>query len=253
MLLKPYFYPYNRGSVSCRNLVKALNTKRLRPDGTYKYKPHHLIINWGNSHLPKWWKRDVIKVMNFPECVAMATHKLACLQTLHAAKVRVPEYTAAIDTAKAWFGGNPKTVVVCRTIMKGHSGRGIIIAEKPEDLVRAGLYTKHVRHKQEFRIHVVRGKVIDAVEKRKSYEGVKDTFVRSHKHGYIFCRENVVIPKDVTHQALEAVAALKLNFGAVDIAYRVKEGQAYVLEVNTAPGIEGQTILNYVKAFKDAL
>jgi D-alanine-D-alanine ligase-like ATP-grasp enzyme len=48
--------------------------------------------------------------------------------------------------------------------------------------------------------------------------------------------------------SVEAVAALGLDFGAVDII-EDKEGNFYVLEINTAPGLEGHTVTSYAKAF----
>jgi len=49
--------------------------------------------------------------------------------------------------------------------------------------------------------------------------------------------------------ALAAVSALGLDFGAVDIIYNEHENQYYVLEVNTAPGLEGTTVEKYAEAF----
>jgi D-alanine-D-alanine ligase-like ATP-grasp enzyme len=41
-----------------------------------------------------------------------------------------------------------------------------------------------------------------------------------------------------------------LDFGAIDIIYNESRDQAYVLEVNTAPGLTGQTIQSYADAFR---
>ena len=49
--------------------------------------------------------------------------------------------------------------------------------------------------------------------------------------------------------AVNAVKALGLDFGAVDIIYNEKENQYYVLEVNTAPGLEGTTLIKYAERF----
>ena len=45
-----------------------------------------------------------------------------------------------------------------------------------------------------------------------------------------------------------AIKALGLDFGAVDIIYNEAEDQHYVLEVNTAPGLEGTTLQKYTEA-----
>ena len=59
------------------------------------------------------------------------------------------------------------------------------------------------------------------------------------------------LPEDCEKQAVAAVVALGLDFGAVDVVYNVKEQKAYVLEVNSAPGLSGTTLDKYVEVFKD--
>ena len=46
------------------------------------------------------------------------------------------------------------------------------------------------------------------------------------------------------------IKALKLDFGAVDII-RAKNGKLYVLEVNTAPGLEERKLQIYADYFKN--
>jgi len=54
----------------------------------------------------------------------------------------------------------------------------------------------------------------------------------------------------VVEQASLAIAALGLDFGAVDIIWNNHYQLATVLEVNTAPGLEGQTITDYANYFR---
>jgi len=53
--------------------------------------------------------------------------------------------------------------------------------------------------------------------------------------------------------ALQACQALGLNSGAVDIIWNEKENKCYVLEVNTAPGIEGTTCKKYTNEIIESL
>ncbi|MNL18562.1 hypothetical protein D3C87_1397120 [compost metagenome] len=74
--------------------------------------------------------------------------------------------------------------------------------------------------------------------------------IRNHGNGFIFARnEDGITPPDVLVQAVNAVKALGLDFGAVDVIFNDKEQKAYVLEVNTAPGLAGETLQGYVKRF----
>jgi glutathione synthase/RimK-type ligase-like ATP-grasp enzyme len=76
--------------------------------------------------------------------------------------------------------------------------------------------------------------------------------IRSWNNGWVFCHENVQAPPKVCEVAIQAVESLGLDFGAVDIGFREKEGKAFVFEVNTAPGIEGTTVRHYVEAVRRA-
>jgi len=62
-----------------------------------------------------------------------------------------------------------------------------------------------------------------------------------------------VPPEDIFLQSTLAVNCLGLDFGAVDIIYNQKKDVSFVLEVNTAPGLEGSTLNEYVKEFNNAL
>jgi Fe-S cluster assembly iron-binding protein IscA len=94
---------------------------------------------------------------------------------------------------------------------------------------------------------VFKGSVIDFVQKKLKSGFTPKPYIRSHDNGWVFCREGVELPSKVKEAAIEAVAALNLDFGAVDLAIS-KKGSVCVFEVNTAPGIEGTTVTNYAKA-----
>ena len=142
--------------------------------------------------------------------------------------------------------------VLCRTLLRANSGRGIVVAKKPEELVDAPLYTRYTPKTKEFRVHTsAKFGIFDIQEKRKRKESEKSEvpYIRNHDQGWVFCRENVACPDDVKLEAEKAVQALSLDFGAVDIGYHPTYG-AFVYEVNTAPGLEGQTCESYSAFFK---
>ena len=53
--------------------------------------------------------------------------------------------------------------------------------------------------------------------------------------------------------ALAAMVASGLDFGAVDVIWNSRRLEAYVLEINSAPGLQGQTVENYAAAFRRLL
>ena len=72
--------------------------------------------------------------------------------------------------------------------------------------------------------------------------GESNPLIKNLDNGWVFCRTGISLPDDARNQAIAAVRSLGLDFGAVDVLYREREDKAFVLEVNTAPGLEGTTL-----------
>lgn len=164
-------------------------------------------------------------------------------------EVSTPEFTEERSTAETWIAEGK--VVVARTKLNAHSGAGIVLAARIEDLVDAPLYTTYIKKAQEFRVHIAFGQVIDVTQKRKrtDFEGEVNYAIRNHQNGWVYCREDLTEPEDLRNQAVAAIESLGLDFGAVDIIYNKHYNKCYVLEVNTAPGCEGTTVEAYRQAF----
>ena len=100
-------------------------------------------------------------------------------------------------------------------------------------------------------MHVVGQSIIAVQRKARNPEVDKPNWkVRNHDNGFIFVRGGFTAPDAVLEEARRAIKALGLDFGAVDIIWNDKQGKAFVLEVNTAPGLEGQTIEDYAEGFR---
>ena len=238
-------YPY-KITASAKRLLHSLEAKWV---GAYDVIPRGMqVINWGCSFTPPWWTFDDL---NSPPAVANAVNKLKTFCDLVQAEINIPSFGPDSAIAKRWLADGK--IVVGRQKLEGHGGDGIVIMKKLEDFVECKLYTQHLRHKIEFRVHIVKDKVIDVTEKRKKRGVDADILIRNRQTGWVYCRDGMVVPDGVTEQALKAVKALGLDFGAVDVAYRERENNAYVLEVNTAPGLEGTTLLRYKEAFNALL
>lgn len=252
MTAMPKFFVYStRPSDGAKELATALDAKRIKTEGsTYKSKPSHVLVNWGNSSLPF---KPVGTVLNNPEAVAVATNKLSTFQKL--SKDICPPWTDSQGEAAKWLeeGG----AVCVRQKLRSSGADGLVIFG-PEnfkewgELSKAPLYTKYVKKAAEYRIHVYKDWVIDYQQKRLRSdlpEEFKPNFkIQNLENGFIYARENVQPPKQVMDNAIRAVSELGLDFGAVDVIYNEKKGQAIVLEVNTAPGLQGTTITSYATA-----
>ena len=151
---------------------------------------------------------------------------------------------------------NPTWKIVQRTLLRGSEGKGISIHDDPSTLQPAPLYVRYIPKTQEYRVHVVKGKVIDVQRKARSSDTPDEDVnwqVRNHKNGFIFMREGVTpdsVPEQVILNSLERMRLLGLDFGAVDIIWNQQHDKAYVLEVNTSPGMTGTTLDKYCEAFQ---
>lgn len=230
-----------------------MKVRQLYNDERSKFVPRatNALINWGSSRAP-FEVAGVGVVFNRPDRVAVASDKLLSFRTLkEAGGVSIPDFTEDKDEAAKWI--EEGAVVVARTQLRAHSGEGIVVCSRVEDLPNCRLYTRYVKKKKEFRAHVVGGRIVDVQQKKKriDFDGEVDYAVRNHGNGWIYAREDVVAPDDLEQNAVTAVDALGLDFGAVDIVYNEKQNKCFVLEVNTAPGIEGTTVKKYADAFME--
>lgn len=220
-----------------------------------KFHANDVLVNWGSSTNIQT-EDHCNRVMNYVLPVSIATNKLTAFKKMEDAGISIPPWTTLQQTVLDWCLSD-HTVVV-RNKLTGHSGDGIFILE-PKMIAtladamnyQAPLYTKYIFKEKEFRVHVVGSKVIDTQRKIKDpTREVKTWKVRSHENGFIYVRGNIADDHSRDLLAISAVGALGLHFGAVDII-QDKAGVYYVLEINTAPGLEGQTVELYAQAFRD--
>lgn len=250
----PFLYSYNAASNTARELSASLGYRRIRHDNSrFRGSPRKTVINYGSSDLPAPIQQ--CRVINSPEAVARCSNKRTFFQAMDIPNgPRIVPFTTEIATVRQWLLDNK--AVVARTILQGHSGDGIHVMGRdyPEDnIVDAPLYTQYVKKASEWRVHIVNGHVIDVAKKILRSDMDPDHvnwMIRSHNNGFIYARNNIVVPPDVTTQALRAMEVAGLDFGGVDVIYNDHYGEAYVLEINSAPGMEGQTITNYTEALR---
>lgn len=245
-------FPYKQGSRGAKALAEALGCRVLKKVGSkYRYREGDLIINYGASDCPFVGPH----VANQPDAVAAASNKLTAFETMKAAGVNTPKFWEDYDDIIVELL-DATYPIVCRTKLNGHSGEGIVIANTVDELVDAPLYVQYVKKQDEYRVHCFRKRgeatsIISVQRKARRLDVENPNWqVRNHANGFVYVRDDVESPEMVLEQAVQALEALGLAFGAVDVIWNAHEAKAYVLEVNTAPGLEGQTVLDYSAAFK---
>lgn len=252
-------YAYKQGSASALALARGLGIKVIKHEGS-KFRGGALkkVINWGCSQLPA----DVLQcdVFNSPIAVAIAANKLSTFNKFDewidyadgSPDISFPEFTESSRRAKIWLDRG--LTIVVRHKLTGHSGEGIELLSGDVVVPEAPLYVRYIKKSKEYRVHVLCGDIVDVQRKARSKD-VQDEDVnwqvRNHANGFIYAREGFETPESVKVQALLAIEALGLDFGAVDIIWNEREQKPYVLEVNTAPGLTGQTLQGYIDRFKE--
>lgn len=257
--------PYRQGSKGARALADALGGRVLKLEGS-SFSPKHgdLIINWGST-APYYTPDCKINcnggcgncdptILNEPSIIKRASNKREFFQLMTAGGHEdvIPRYWT--DASSIPDDAFP---IVCRTVLAGHSGDGIVLAAARSDLVPAPLYVEYVKKQDEYRVHVgVRGdqgpSIIAVQRKARSYEVPDDQVnwqIRNHQNGFVYTRQGFTPPDSVLSVAKRALEASGLDFGAVDVIYNAEKKRALVLEINTAPGLEGQTVQDYASFF----
>lgn len=265
--MKAYVYSHNPHSEGSKELARALGVKRVKhgPGSKFKGGRGKAIINWGAGTLP-----DQVaaceKVYNNPLAIRNASNKLKSFELFQEAGVTIPQFFTNKEEAHAYLSNvGPEEnhqqrregkSVVARTVLNGHSGAGIVICNNIDNLVDAPLYTAYVKKQEEYRYHVFAGQVVDIQRKARKRDVPDDAVnwqVRNLDGGFIFAREGVVESAQAAEDSIKAVAALGLDFGAVDLVYNQREDKYYVLEVNSAPGLAGSTLDGYARRFREVL
>lgn len=234
-------FPYIQGSRSAKALAEVLEGKVLKLEGS-KYRPGRgdVVINWGSGNF-----RNFQPARTLNPDVRVAQCKLSTFQRLSADEVSIPRFWT--DKGAIPADAFP---IVCRRKLRGQGGDGIVIANDAGELVNAPLYTEYKKKKDEFRVHVVGDEAFFIQRKARKLDHENPNWqIRNLAGGFAFVEiAQDDTPRMVVDQALKAVKSLALDFGGVDVIWNEAEEKAYVLEVNTACGLEERTADHYRQA-----
>ena len=238
--MRLFVYPYSSASVSAKLLATALDAKRIRlTNSEYEYREDDIIVNWGNSKCP-------YPSLNPASALQKTINKLACFRMLREKGFEaVPEYwTDPADIPQSAFP------VFCRQRLEGCDGAGIVVAETRADLVPAKLYTKRISG-TEYRVTLFQGKVTD-IQTKAPRSGVPllSSTIKTYANGWGFQRLTLHdhIEEIISKCAREALRAAELDFAGMDIIYAAGEERAYLLEINSAMGLEGGALDRFAEA-----
>jgi len=254
-------HPYLRNSASVVSLMERAKERGIPMKVRIKTAPKKgIIVNWGarKKHL----YQTKLPWINESEALYNMTDKLRFFRHVGHDSGLVPEWTDSRDVAAQWDGD---IVVRLKTAASGGQGLSISTLEERRNgkpLVAAPLYTRYVKKAEEYRCHMFRDEEGDfsiGLSQRKAAKrndagevDVKDWRVRNLENGFIFAKnDGHVLPDAVVQCCTDLMRKYfsELDFVALDVIYNKHDNKAYVLEGNTAPGLDGTTIDLYLDYF----
>jgi len=242
VLMKRILVAPHAPSNGARDLARGVGGKTTKAEKIFKRDV--VLVNWGRSDLNVRGRPH--RVLNNPRAIATASNKLTCFQAMKARGVPCVDFTTDPDIVKQWL--RDEHIVYGRKILNSSQGNGIVIIDNINKLVSCPLYTKGVVKAHEYRVHIFQNKMIDITKKRRRNDAETNDLIKNLENGWVYCRNDIEVPDEIVTAARSAVNAVGLDFGAVDLLY--KREVPYVLEINTAPGLEGTTLDKYIEEFK---
>lgn len=183
-----------------------------------------------------------------------AADKLVQYQKFKQLGISSLDFTTHLAQAGVWF--NAGETVVGRQKLSSYEGKGIVlfephVAPSKEEILACKVFTKFIPKEREFRVHSFKGKPVVTLEKKmkKDWTGPTSQHIKNTANGYVFCAMDLVISEALQKRINElATASAKVcasDFQGVDIGYHKAKDNLFVIEVNSAPGIEGSNVGRY--------
>ncbi len=223
----------SRDSISARALARALDGRRIRR--IQPFAPGDLLVNWGEA------LQSEVRSLNS----ACGRNKVTELARLQEAGVAVPLFTRSRPLDEnGWLA----------RAASHHEGNDL---QRPPAV--PAMWTRYENLTHEFRVHVFkRGDEFVSIRLGAKFPrpGVyAHPWIRSWSAGWhiLYNRDAQVLSEQtrgIRQAAKSAIQALGLEFGAVDIGVKARDGSPLVLEVNSAPGLEGRTLEVYAEEIR---
>ena len=229
----------SNGARALVNKLRELGQRAFTSTRLSGFRRSSVVVNWGST-LPL----SALTVVNRPEAVALAVDKLDTFNTLLKRGVSIPQFSTSLEAER-------QGIWLARTKLRSSGGEGIIVIRPGDEVPQAPLYVQYIPKHLEYRVHVFNqlGGSTTYVQQKLRRNAAEQTadekLLRNHSNGWVFAQPVGDIPAAVCKQAVAAVEYLGLDFGAVDVVVGRDDGKAYVLEVNSAPGLQGETTLSY--------
>ena len=216
---------------SAKRLAKELGADYANPYKTLNtdFTEYEVVINYGFSQRFKVNRH--VELINSFESVGWCIDKFQTLTTLLLSKLPVPEFSKRIiDT---WH------TVVCHTKFEGRKNEGIEywFRNEQKKVPAAYLYTNYYHHRGEYRVVVLKGKIVGRYRKVLDNEGMWSLELRD-KRGF----------EDMDAACIKAARALRMDYVGFDVLAQKKD-DFVIIEANSGPILTDES----VEAFKELI
>jgi len=241
------------------------------PRGT---EPAYGSLVWKDRKVVGRWRHRT--EINTRQAITLAGSKFRALQALQTAGVLVPTFWRVRDDEEPPW---PESKISLGRKYRHSRGTDIRIFHGlgNEPFYKSDYITAYIKPHKEYRVHVMGGQVLFAQRKyfrNELFEKLTERFdldsqldkfteesqiIRNNDHGWGFHDMNSLenIPKAVLDASISAVDALGLDFGAVDVITDAQKEngsrRAFVLEINTAPGLRDRNLEKYADGLSNLL
>ena len=195
------------------------------------------LVRWGSTGRVRYAPHSTL---NRRESIDNASDKYVALTQMREAGLQVPEFSLnpmplSLMRQRRGFGGTDIEFV--------YQTDDVPARRNPEDT----FFTRYIPKAREFRVHIFNNRIIKTQEKIVTRDADYNPVAWNGTYYRHIGFEN--LERRARIAALTAVATLGLDFGAVDLILG-EDGQYYVLEVNTAPGL---TTRNSIESYGNAI
>lgn len=214
---------------SATKLAQALGADVSNPyrERRYNYRHYDMVINYGFGD-------DIAgNLFNNTNVVKRCKNKFATLSILSIAGIPVPKFTNS-----KFIASKLNLPLVCHTQKEGMQNQGIEYVEGGGVAIPdAHLYTEYFHHKREYRVVVLKHKVVGIYRKDQVDKDTWDLNTLSHK-GF----------KSISDACIKASKALLADYVGFDVVANTRE-DFRILEANSGPIITDEVIEAFKQLF----
>lgn len=228
----------SRGSLTGKAL--RLKLRALRKQTNRKAKCD-LFLRWGSSQEFSSLRRT--KEINTADAIRRTTNKLIMLETLKNSNITTPEFGFSSEQSEEFKDRSGNFYI--------RSKAGIVRYGNDFNPTSDAYYSKPIPYKRrEYRVHVFNSKVIGIYEKIPLDSENRPKLYKSNTCKFSRCKMDGRVDQAAQQTCINAVNSLGLIFGGVDLA-RDKHGNFFVLEANSAPGLNSIMLERYVHEIRE--